>query len=152
MSILTHIIAACITRNACNIDILRAGQYDQSMALDPLYKTIGAVIRSRRKTLGLRQEELARTLGIARGSLANIETGRQGILVHQLYRFAQALAVTPVDLLPPSTESPKPDFAGLPLPADLKPQQREQIARLLDQVETPHLPTIEAAHAKNTKR
>jgi transcriptional regulator with XRE-family HTH domain len=73
--------------------------YEQVMNPDPMYKQIGAVIKARRKTLGLKQEVLAGRLGISRGSLANIETGRQGILVHQLYKYAAKLDLSPFDLL-----------------------------------------------------
>jgi transcriptional regulator with XRE-family HTH domain len=123
------------------------------MAIDPLYKSIGAVIKARRRTLGMKQEDLARMLNISRGSLANIETGRQSILVHQLFRFANALDVTPFDLLPPpSTEHFRPDLAGFPLPHDLKVQQKEQITRLLEQVDIDHKPATEVSRAKNIKR
>ena len=78
------------------------------MDTDPIYKLIGAVIKARRKTLELKQETLAGRLGISRGSLANVETGRQSVLVHQLYKFAAALGVTPSDLLPlPSSDHSK---------------------------------------------
>ena len=103
------------------------------MAPHPVYTQIGALIRQRRKQLNLKQLNLAATLGISRGSLANVETGRQGILVHQLYRFAEALEMSPGDLLP-SEPAPAPlrqDWAGK-LPAGLKPEQREQVARLFE--------------------
>lgn len=108
--------------------------------IDPIYKEIGAVIRSRRKTLKLKQEALAGLLGISRGSLANVEIGRQGILVHQLYKFAKELRLTPCDLLPPSSINQlRGEPTKLPLPSDLKVQQKEQLARLIDQVDTTQL-------------
>jgi transcriptional regulator with XRE-family HTH domain len=98
---------------------------------DPIYKHIGMVIKARRKTLGLKQENLAYTLGISRGSLANIETGRQNILVHNLYKFASVLDVSPFDLLPhPSHAQSKSERMELPLPDDLKADQKKQVARL----------------------
>lgn len=99
------------------------------MKIDPIYGRIGAVIRSRRKVLDKTQEDLARELGISRGSLANIETGRQNVLVHQLYRIAAQLKLAPVDLLPqPATSTVRSATLDLPLPTDLKPKQRDQIA------------------------
>lgn len=115
----------------------------------PIYRAIGAVIKSRRKTLGMKQETLARLLSISRGSLANVETGRQSILVHQLYRFAEALRLTPFDLLPPnSIEQSRTEPAELPLPSDLKMQQREQIVRLFDQVDTTQIREKRGNHEK----
>jgi transcriptional regulator with XRE-family HTH domain len=108
--------------------------------IDPIYKEIGAVIKSRRKTLKFKQEALAGLLGISRGSLANVEIGRQSILVHQLYKFADALQLTPYDLLPPtSIDQLRAEPTKLPLPSDLKVQQKEQIARLIEQVDTTQL-------------
>ncbi len=123
------------------------------MTPDPIYKHIGAVIKARRKTLGLKQETLAGRLGISRGSLANVEIGRQNVLVHQLYKFAAALELTPIDLLPPpSTDHFRADRTELPLPDDLKAQQKDQIARLFEQVETDQTRAREGSRAKATKR
>ena len=111
--------------------------YEQVMNPDPMYKQIGAVIKARRKTLGLKQEGLAGRLGISRGSLANIETGRQGILVHQLYKYAAKLDLSPFDLLPqPATDHIGAGRTELPLPTNLKPQEKDQITRLFAQVDT----------------
>jgi transcriptional regulator with XRE-family HTH domain len=96
-----------------------------------VYKHIGEVIRQRRKQLGWRQHHLAARLGISRGSLANIEIGQQGVLVHQLYRFAEALNLPATDFLPLAFEKAESDWGGL-LPDDLSPQQKSQVAALLD--------------------
>jgi transcriptional regulator with XRE-family HTH domain len=120
---------------------------------DPVYKEIGALIRVRRKTLKRKQEALASELGISRGALANIETGRQGILVHQLYRFASALKLTITDLLPsPSVDKHKVERTDLPLPSDLKPQQKEQVARLILQGDPRQNDSTQLKHAKPKKR
>lgn len=111
--------------------------YEQVMPPDPIYKQIGAVIRARRKKLGLKQETLAGMLGISRGALANVETGRQNVLVHQVYNIAASLDLSPFDLLPqPSTAPISVDRTELPLPANLREQQKEQITRLFAQVDT----------------
>jgi len=84
------------------------------------------------------QTTLAQRLGISRATLANIETGRQRILVHQLYSFAVALDMKTEELLPPQQSSSlETTWQHLPMPNDLKPQQREQIARLIDAVDKP---------------
>jgi len=98
-----------------------------------IYSAVGERIRARRKTLGLTQVQLAPRLGMSRASLANIETGRQAVLIHQLYLVAEALGVLPTDLLPLSASDHRHDNAtDLPLPDDLKPLQRRQIANLLE--------------------
>ena len=119
----------------------------------PTYKAIGAVIKSRRKTLGMKQETLAGLLSISRGSLANVETGRQSILVHQLYKFAEALQLTPFDLLPPALiDQLRTEPTKLPLPDDLKAQQREQIARMFEQVDTTQIRERKGNHDKPARR
>jgi transcriptional regulator with XRE-family HTH domain len=104
------------------------------VATHPIYKQIGVTIQQRRKKLGLKQVKVASDLGISRGSLANIETGRQSVLVHQLYRFAEVLDLAPTDLLPPALPTPAPqlDDWSDKMPAGLKLFQKEQIARLLE--------------------
>lgn len=104
------------------------------MAPNPIYKEIGALIRHWRKQRNLKQFKLAAMLGISRGSLANVETGRQSILVHQLYKFAEVLELSPIDLLP-SASAPAPlqqDWSSK-MPPGLKRRQEEQIARLLEE-------------------
>lgn len=59
-------------------------------------------LRSRRSPAQLTQQKLAeRTRGVlSRSSIANIERGRQGISLEQLFVLAEALEVEPVELLP----------------------------------------------------
>jgi transcriptional regulator with XRE-family HTH domain len=96
-------------------------------------KHLGGVIQQRRKKLGLRQHQLAAHLGISRGSLANIELGNQGMLVHQLYNFARALNLSPEDFLMPLSEANSLVEDGWTevIPSNLKQLHRVQIAQLL---------------------
>jgi DNA-binding XRE family transcriptional regulator len=97
-----------------------------------LRQHVGGLIRARRKILEMTQEELATRMGMSRAALANVETGRQNILLPQLYRFAEALGLKVTDLLPdPATLRPTPAAENLPMPGDLSPVQRAQVARLL---------------------
>ena len=122
----------------CHVDIRRTLLYKHEMDQPFLYRQIGSRIRSRRKQLGLTQETLAGQLGLSRASLANIETGRQSVLVHRLYPIAQILELSVADLLPPPpTTLPDPDASDLPLPRNLSPQQRKQIARILSDEDSP---------------
>jgi len=104
---------------------------ERQIGMNPesIYLEIGERIRVRRKANRLRQHELADRVGISRASLANMEVGRQKVLVHQLCAIAIALGLSPADLIPAPPTHLRAD--DLPLPADLKPKEREQIARLL---------------------
>lgn len=107
-----------------------------------LYRTVGASIRHRRRELDLTQAKLANRLGISRGTLANIETGRQNLLLHQLYRFAAALDMNVHDLLPLPVEmnigellplaatDNVTDLKELPMPKGLTSEQQAQVARV----------------------
>jgi transcriptional regulator with XRE-family HTH domain len=120
---------------------------------ESIYQHIGEVLRTRRKALKprLTQEGLAQRVGISRASLANIETGRQNVLVHQLYAFAKALNLAPGDfLLPAENADAGADWSDL-LPDNLKPQQRDQLARML--ADTQAEPTRDKDdHGKQAKR
>lgn len=107
------------------------------MNLEPLYRSIGSVIRAKRRQRDWTQEELALKLMISRGTLANIEAGRQRIFLHQLYSIAAALELKPVDLLPPVTVATSTPEA-FPLPENLNAQQREQLARLIQSADPTH--------------
>lgn len=72
------------------------------MAGDPLYKAFGNAVSTRRKALSLTQGQLAIKVKMSRASIANIESGRQNILLHHVYALASALNFAKVaDLLPP---------------------------------------------------
>ena len=153
MSTCEHSNFACLTHIACNVDIFRDLHYKCGVTRHPIYKEIGAIIRAKRKKLGLKQENLASELRISRGSLANIETGRQNMLVHQLYSFAKALHLMPVDLLPaPTDNDAMVDRTELPLPEHLKGSQKEQVVRFFSQATPTTKPEKELSHAKFIKR
>jgi transcriptional regulator with XRE-family HTH domain len=99
-----------------------------------LYGEVGGLIRRRRRALDLTQAKLAARLGMSRGALANIETGRQNLFLHHLYRFASVLEMDVRDLLPPlGEEAPLAEAHQLPMPKGLTPEQETQIARVLSQ-------------------
>jgi transcriptional regulator with XRE-family HTH domain len=52
-----------------------------------------------RELLDITQTDLASRMTITRPSLANIEAGRQRILVHQIQTIARALGTTPKSLM-----------------------------------------------------
>lgn len=77
------------------------------MASDPVYKAFGNAVSTRRKALALTQAQLASKVKMSRASIANIESGRQNILLHHVYALAAALDFAKVgDLLPPMPQKP----------------------------------------------
>ena len=97
-----------------------------------LYKRLGTIIKNRRRQLGLTQAHLSSQLGISRASLANVETGRQRVLVHQLYQLAEKLDVKVTALLPDPEETEElGNLDGLFISKNVSLEQRRQIARLL---------------------
>lgn len=114
------------------------------MSPEPIYRSIGAIIRARRRQREWSQENLAQRLRISRTTLASIETGRQRILVHQLYDFAVALGLKLEDLLPRvSAGSAGKTWADLPMPVSLNSVQKEQLARLIQAADVPATPIEE---------
>ena len=105
------------------------------MNADQIYRNLGKRIRDLRKSLGLTQVQLAQQVGISRASLANIEAGRQQVLVHHLLGLASALQLDSpaLLLLAPRDRSPK-DGAASPLPltgAALTEKQRREVLNLM---------------------
>jgi transcriptional regulator with XRE-family HTH domain len=98
------------------------------MKQEVIYGVVGERIRTRRKTLGLTQEQLAQKLEISRASLANIETGRQSLL----YSIARAIELAPESLLPVIDISVEEGAgASIELPDDLDSEQKRQIEQII---------------------
>ena len=97
--------------------------------VDPFYAQFGERVRRAREGK-FTQTELAHQVGMSRGSIANIEVGRQRIPLHMLVVLARELEVDPSSLLP-SAE------AGLEVlvPADrlqrLRPVDRDALIRVV---------------------
>jgi transcriptional regulator with XRE-family HTH domain len=142
-----------IIHNVIVVDKTGANQYTHGMDHKWIYPVIGDRVRQRRKRFKLKQEALAARVGMSRASLANIETGRQNVLIHQLYALAVALDLSPKDLLPDKEERREAgEPAGLPLPSGLKPQQKDQISRLFAAPSPESRQPREGSHGKQTKR
>jgi transcriptional regulator with XRE-family HTH domain len=71
---------------------------------EAVYLLLGKRLAQLRTDRDLSQETLAEWTGLTRASIANIEKGRQRVFIHQLYRFAQALRVDLLGLLPSPDE------------------------------------------------
>ena len=61
------------------------------MVIESEYPFFGEFIAKCRDRQGLSQEDLARLLDLSRVSIANIEGGRQRVLLHQVLQFAKVL-------------------------------------------------------------
>lgn len=71
-------------------------------------RALGERIREAREMVGLKQDQLARAVGLSRTSITNIERGRQGVQVYLLVRIADVLGRPPAELLPRSATEPEP--------------------------------------------
>ena len=74
-----------------------------------LYKTMGQSIRELRLAMqgangSMTQAELARSVGLERTSITNLENGSQKVPLHVLYAVCRALNVDVADVLPPLSE------------------------------------------------
>ena len=103
------------------------------MGDEAIYKAFGQAVAVRRRQLDLKQADLAGLVGMSRASIANIESGRQNVLLHVAYALAEALDYADVsELLPPTQKSLSRAFLDEPVSgADLTAQDRLHISDLL---------------------
>lgn len=64
-------------------------------------KLVGRNVRAARSLRGMTQEELAERSGFSQQYISDLERGRRNPTILSLYELAQALEVTPVELLQP---------------------------------------------------
>ena len=69
-----------------------------------LYELVGQKVERQRREAKLSQTQLAQRCGFARGSIANIESGKQRPTLHTLWSLADALSVDMRSLLPSPEE------------------------------------------------
>lgn len=78
-----------------------------------LYSLFGKRVADARDRAGYTQLQLAEKIGLSRASVANIEAGRQRIVLHQALEIAEALGISsigellPTDLVRPTIASDK---------------------------------------------
>lgn len=90
------------------------------------YKAVGSNIRRLREQVrGLSQEKLAKSVGLERTSITNIENGRQKLLLHTASAIAARLGVSVNDLLPVPAETVEIDQSLFP--GDVDPEDRAAI-------------------------
>lgn len=64
-----------------------------------VYQRLAARIKEIREVTGMTQDELATRCAVSRGTIANIETGRQEVTLLQFETLAGAFGITPKALL-----------------------------------------------------
>lgn len=64
------------------------------------YKKLGTLIQRKRNVAGMNQEQLSLKLGIKRTSLTNIESGKQTIPAHLLYKLSNIFQSPIEELFP----------------------------------------------------
>lgn len=68
--------------------------------MDAINMAFGELLASLRKQEGLTQQQLADKVGMSRSAIANIESGKQGVVLTAVFAFAEALSRPPHDLIP----------------------------------------------------
>ena len=106
--------------------------------VEPLYAAFGALVRERRSARGLTQAELGSRLTppVTRASVANMEAGKQRVLLDTALQLASILEV-PLATLLPSREPAGPWAA---VAAELATKLRlspKQVQRVMHQVGAP---------------
>jgi transcriptional regulator with XRE-family HTH domain len=79
---------------------------------ESIYHIFGRRLRELREEKGVPQQELAELSGLTRASIANVESGRQRVLLHQVLRFAQALRVDLNTLVPQASVLEEAEVSG----------------------------------------
>lgn len=67
--------------------------------VDELYEAIGDRIKAARTLAKITQTDLGRQIGLTRSSIANIEAGRQRVMLHWVFQIADELGVDPRELI-----------------------------------------------------
>ena len=84
--------------------------------VEEFYEDFGHRVRAAREEAQLTQEDLGKLLGLTRSSIANIEAGRQRVLLHTIVLIAQGTGVPTQDLMP----TPVAPLASVLVPAHLR--------------------------------
>lgn len=92
---------------------------------EQFYRDLGAKLATVRFKTGLSQEDLARMVGIAHGTLVNIELGRQHPRLPLVARLAAELGVSIENLLPEDRDAPVIPIEPKPAP-DPEPRRSKR--------------------------
>jgi len=101
------------------------------MAIDPRYLTFGEAMAFRRRQLKLKQSDLAARVRMSRASIANIERGRQNVLLHHACDIAAALQLARVDDLLPAEPRASLEDQVLAVSADVSAKAKAQLTDMI---------------------
>ena len=73
--------------------------------MEAIYTRFGRELRRVRRQKKMTQDDLAQRVNLGRTSIVNIESGRQRVHLHTFVALADALEVSPAELLPEEPES-----------------------------------------------
>ncbi|MHB0867738.1 MAG: helix-turn-helix domain-containing protein [Thermoleophilia bacterium] len=76
------------------------------MKAGSIKKSFGLAIRERRLQMGVSQEAFAEIVGIHRTYIGSVERGERNISLDNIVRIAEALGITPSDLLADAEKRP----------------------------------------------
>lgn len=114
------------------VDIMTCLGQTIAMAEEAIYKAFGRAVATRRRKLELTQAELAARVRMSRASVANIESGRQSVLLHHVYGLAEALDIAKVsDLLPAKPSNRENADMIILSDEDVTPRAKAQISDLI---------------------
>lgn len=101
-----------------------------------MYLLLGSRLRTRRDALEMTQQQLSEKVGVSRASIANIERGRQNVLLHHLYALAKALDMpNPADLLPsPINDNKAADVAIQTTGNPINDRERASVKEFISKV------------------
>ena len=91
--------------------------------IQAFYEDFGARVRRHRGSTS--QAKLGSRVGLSRGSISNIEAGRQHVPLHLLPAFARALGVEPAELIAPIELGHDVDVSGF------APDERQFVANVI---------------------
>ena len=108
------------------------GRWWAQRDIPDLYPAIGALLRDARQRRGLNQLEVAASVNLTRGSIANIEAGRQRIQLHTWVAMCQLLGADPADVISRALQATGPDMQPI------SSQDDKQAAQLRRQLRAAH--------------
>jgi transcriptional regulator with XRE-family HTH domain len=98
---------------------------------DPRYQQFGEAMALRRQELDMTQADLAVRVGLSRASIANIERGRQSVLLHQACDLAAALRLARVTDLLPAVRPASLEDQALALSDEVSATAKAQISSMI---------------------
>ena len=101
--------------------------------VDKIY--VGKIIRQKRRSLGLKQSELAEMIGISEKHLSKIETGKNYPALDNFFRMAEILKLTLKDFGSEESEASNNSLNKNKLKMIINIATEEQINLYLDMIE-----------------